>query len=67
MTERITVEVSEEEMETETGLSVTGVCVECPVCEEQEKSYGTHSRSVRRCIALLKEKCDCDYYLVEPE
>jgi hypothetical protein len=63
MGKTVVCEVEYVDIENENGDDVEGVEVTCPLCEDVESSYGTHHRSIRRCLALLKENCDCDNYL----
>lgn len=41
----------------DTGEDQPGVCVTCTECEHCEESFGRTARSVRRCLALLRENC----------
>lgn len=38
--------------------TVAGVMVTCGRCLDTAESYGTGPRSIRRCLVLLRERCD---------
>ncbi len=61
---RVECQVTEIDIVNDEGKEIPGVSVECPECERSEESYGLTLRSVKRCLALLKEDCDCDNYLI---
>lgn len=66
------VECSVEEVETENdnGRTQPAVCVTCKDCGHAETSLGTSDRSIKRCLALLRENCpnkESNYYLLENE
>lgn len=46
------------------GRIIPSVEVTCPECEEIQGSFGQGDRSIKRCLALLKEQCDCDNFLI---
>lgn len=48
------------EVENDNGVTLPAVFVECPDCGAITESFGTGPRSVRRCLALMKEACTCD-------
>jgi hypothetical protein len=46
------------------------VMVTCGKCGHQTESYGTHERSIRRCMALLAQECpnyESNYYSLEKD
>jgi hypothetical protein len=50
------------------GNEVDGVQLTCDECDNQTESYGTGPRSIRRCLALMKESCPNDannYYTAD--
>lgn len=60
--------VKYQEVENDNGQMIDGVVVECGRCEHTVESCGTSSRSVRRCLALLREECamgEDNYYVTE--
>lgn len=36
---------------------VPGICATCTRCDHKTESFGTSSRSVRRCLAIMREEC----------
>jgi hypothetical protein len=49
---------------------VEGVCATCSRCGHETESYGTSDRSVRRCLALMREECpegQSNYYVAEED
>jgi len=64
---RIACDVQEVEMEGDYGI-VAGVRVTCRKCGHETESYGTDERSIRRCLALMNEECECgedNFYVAE--
>lgn len=52
------------------GKSIPSVMVTCSKCGHQTESYGTHERSIRRCMALLAQECpnyESNYYTLEKD
>lgn len=50
------------------GVSVPGVVVTCGACGHAVESFGEGERSVKRCLALLREECpenEDNYYVEE--
>jgi hypothetical protein len=46
---------------------VAGVAATCPRCQHKGESFGTHDRSVKRCLVLLREECplgESNFYVV---
>ena len=41
----------------EIGREVNGVVVTCSRCGQKTRSYGQGPNSVKRCLALMREKC----------
>jgi hypothetical protein len=65
----ITATVSEVELDGDYGPieSVAATCSRCGHCTE---SYGTQERSIKRCLALLREECprnENDFYVTPKE
>lgn len=54
---RITCEVEDVELENDNGYLVSGVCVTCSRCDDQEEAFGTSGASVRSCLVRLRENC----------
>ena len=53
-------EVEFELVENEENKWVPGVMVTCPECGVMTESYGQGGPSIRRCLALMREECECD-------
>ncbi len=47
-------------IENDEGRQVDGVVVKCVDCEAETESYGHGDNSVRRCLALMRETCECE-------
>jgi len=54
---RVEVEIEECSMENERGVMVDGVIATCTRCHHETESFGTTERSVKRCLALMREQC----------
>lgn len=54
---RIDCEVNYDTMENDEGITVDGVFVTCSRCGHVVESYGTGEKSVKRCLALMREEC----------
>jgi len=52
-------EVSEVPLTNDNGIEVDGVEVTCPSCGAKAESFGTSSRSIRRCLVLMRDMCMC--------
>lgn len=68
--ERIFCEVEEFEKHGDGRKPIMCVMVTCTKCGHQTESYGTHERSVRRCMALMAQECpnyESNYYHTERE
>jgi hypothetical protein len=64
--ENVECEVRAAKVVNDNGIEVDGVIVACSKCGKEVESCGTHSRSVRRCLALMRENCELDednYYV----
>ncbi|WP_458211011.1 hypothetical protein [Haladaptatus sp. NG-SE-30] len=57
---RISCTKSHVELESDSGHPTPGVAVTCSRCGNEQESYGTHRRSVKRCLVLLNETCPED-------
>lgn len=58
------------EIENENGRMIDSVSVTCTRCEHATESFGTSSRSIRRCLALMREECESDesnHYFIPEE
>jgi len=53
---KIHCEISFTELDGDYG-PVEGVVVTCSQCRHRIESFGTSKRSVRRCLALMREQC----------
>ena len=65
---RVDVEVEETSLENENGRLIDSVVAVCTRCHHEVESYGTSERSVRRCLALMREQCpdgEQNYYQAE--
>jgi len=45
------------ELENDNGREVDGIVVTCSRCGQKTQSYGQGPNSVKRCLALMREKC----------
>lgn len=64
---RVECEVEEDDLEGDHG-TVKGVVVTCSRCGHVVESFGTTGRSIRRCLAMLKEECpngESNYYVAD--
>lgn len=62
------VEEVEFEGEGDDGRDVPGVIVTCSRCYHEAESFGASPRSVRRCLAPLREECprgEENYYVAD--
>ncbi len=55
--DRVKCSVEEADLKNETGQDIPGVIVTCERCDHFTESYGTTERSIKRCLALLREEC----------
>jgi len=46
------------DVEADDGRMVTGVRATCTCCDAVTESMGTSARSVRRCLAQMREECE---------
>jgi len=63
---RVTCEVEETQVDGDYG-PVDGVEVTCSRCGHTTESAGTHQRSIKRCLVLLREECpegESNFYVV---
>lgn len=49
--------ISETEVERDFGDFVGAVTAHCTQCDHETLSLGTSDRSVRRCLAMMREEC----------
>ena len=54
---RVPVEIEEVVLQSEEGRDVDGVIARCSRCDHETESFGTSDRSIKRCLALLREEC----------
>lgn len=67
---RIECETKAVELEGDHGQPVPGVEGTCGECGHSESSFGESERSVRRCLALLRENCpqgEDNYYVTDED
>lgn len=67
---KIECEVTFGDTENDDGRTVECTTVTCGECDHTVESYGTSSRSVKRCFALLREECprgESNYYVPDDE
>ena len=61
-------EVNSVELENDEGREVPGVCLSCTRCGHETESFGESDRSIKRCLALMREECpegEDNYYTAE--
>ena len=66
---QVDVEISYADLEGE-RRPVPGVVARCTRCDHTVESFGTSGRSIRRCLALLREECPMDeenFYVADDE
>ena len=64
---RIRCNVEHIELDGDYG-AVDGVRVTCSKCGHQTESFGVDGPSIRRCLALMNEECECgqsNFYVAE--
>ena len=64
---RVECEVEEVEMEGDYA-AVDGVQVTCSRCKHQVEAFGTSARSIRACLAMLREGCpngESNFYVAD--
>lgn len=57
---RVEVAIEEVVLQSEEGRDVDGVVARCSRCDHETESFGTSEKSVKRCLALLREECPND-------
>lgn len=57
MARRVEVGIDETILTNDDGNDVEGICATCSLCGHQTESYGTSEKSVKRCLALMREEC----------
>lgn len=65
---RVECTVEEVELEGDNGNLVDGLCVSCSRCDHQVEVFGTHDRSLRRALVMLREECpeeESNFYVAE--
>lgn len=66
----VKVEIEEVELENDDGREVLGVVATCSECDHQTESFGTSDRSIKRCLALMRDECPIgeeNYYVADEE
>lgn len=67
---RVECEVVEEMLENDDGREVPGIVVTCGRCSHAVESFGQSERSVKRCLAMLREECqehENNFYVSDQE
>jgi hypothetical protein len=54
---RVVCDIEETTLTNDEGLDVESVEATCRKCGHVTESFGTDDRSVRRCLALMREEC----------
>lgn len=65
---KVRCETEEVDLPNEHGGTTPGIQVCCGRCGHTTESFGTGEKSVKRCLALLREECpegETNYYVVE--
>jgi len=57
---KVTCKLELTDLENESGNEVPSVTLTCEECGHVTESFGQRGRSVRRCLALMKEECPND-------
>lgn len=57
---RVEVAIEEVVLQSEEGRDVDGVVARCSRCDHETESFGMSKKSVKRCLALLREECPND-------
>lgn len=57
---RIHCDVEYEKVENDNGLWLPGVMVTCSECGAMTESCGQTEKSVNRCLALMRDECECE-------
>lgn len=60
MANPVACEVEYADLDNDRGGTQDGVRLECSKCGHTEESFGTHSGSIKRCLALMRENCPGD-------
>ena len=53
-------DVEKVDINNEKDQPVPSICLTCTKCGHQTESYGQRGRSLRRCLAMMKEECPRD-------
>lgn len=61
---KLVCDVEYEKVQSDSGQWLDGVMVTCRECGAMTESCGQTERSINRCLALMREECECDF---EPE
>ena len=67
---KVRCKIEEVELENDEGHPVEGVRVTCSRCDHETESFGTSDRSIKRCLALMREECpnhEENFYVDENE
>lgn len=58
--EPVLCETKEVQIENDKGHKIRGVMLECTRCGHTTKSFGITYKSIKRCLALMREECPED-------
>lgn len=67
---KIECEIEECELENEKGYLIPGVEATCSKCGHTTQSFGTSSRSIKRCLVMMREECpegEKNFYAAEEQ
>lgn len=67
---RVSVEIEYTTLESEEGNLVDGVVCHCVKCGHETESFGQEEKSVKRCLALLRDECplgQSNFYVTDDE
>lgn len=67
---RIECEIEECVLKSDKGVDIKGVRVTCSRCGHSTESFGREEKSVKRCLALLREECpedETNFYVTEED
>jgi hypothetical protein len=56
---RVLCDINYGEEENEEGHMLEATTATCGKCGHETTSFGTSEASVRRCLVMLREECDC--------
>ena len=65
---KVECEVNYIELENDSGRTIPSIEVTCSKCGNTAEAFGTSSRSIKRCLAQLRETCpegENNFYVAE--